>query len=73
MKIQDVLNEYNVVSGKRQPSKGDLVYIPSQQAISEVVFAEKMHVKVMISDRVSMVLPYSQYMLLEKKEVVDND
>lgn len=72
MNIRDVQKEYNILKGQ-QPKVGDMVFIPSQGIVRDVAHVDKMLVKIYVSDRVSMTLPPSQYMLLEKREDVDHD
>jgi hypothetical protein len=69
VKLIDLAKKYKVVTGRR-PKKKDLVFVPSQQAIFEVINVESMTVKIERKQKGSglfMVLPPSQYKIIEKK------
>ncbi|MGG3561665.1 hypothetical protein ABES03_08675 [Neobacillus rhizosphaerae] len=67
--LAELQKKYVLVTGRR-PKKGDLVYVPSQQAVFEVQYADRMNVRVERGHKGSgllLTLPFSHYKLIEKK------
>jgi hypothetical protein len=67
--LKELQEKYNLVTG-RKPKKGDLVYVPSQQGVFEVIYADRMNVRIERSHKgsgMTMTLPFSHYKLVEKK------
>jgi hypothetical protein len=67
--LADLQKTFNVVSG-RKPKKKDLVYVSTQNAVFEVIDADRMYVKVERKHKGSglfLTLPPSQYKIVEKK------
>jgi hypothetical protein len=67
--LTELQKKYEIVRG-RKPMKGDLVYVPSQQAVFEVIYVDRMYVRIERGHKGSgliMTLPASFYKLIEAK------
>jgi hypothetical protein len=68
--LKELQEKYELVQGRR-PRKGDLVYVPSQQAVFEVIHVEAMNVRIERGKKGSgllLTLPFSNYKLIEPKK-----
>lgn len=67
--MDDLLEKYTIVP-HRKPKRGDLVYIPSQKLVSEVLSVEGMTIRVERGHKGSglvLKLPVNMYKIIEKK------
>ncbi|MEH7116894.1 hypothetical protein V7128_05630 [Neobacillus vireti] len=67
--LKELQEKYQIVTG-RQPRVNDLVYVPSQQAVFEVIYVDRLNVRVERGHKGSglmLTLPFSHYKLIEKK------
>jgi hypothetical protein len=65
----ELLKKYKLVTGRR-PSINDLVYVPSQNGIFRVIYADRMNVRIERGHKGSgllLTLPFSHYKLVEKR------
>ncbi|MFX3623099.1 MAG: hypothetical protein ACE3JP_03380 [Ectobacillus sp.] len=67
--LAELQKNYEIVTG-RKPKKGDLVYVPVQNGVFEVIHVEGMYIKIERGQKGSgliMKLPVSYYKLVERK------